>query len=365
MEAFVLTELPDAARRRARLLLRLEHPWTYALAQAAYWGGIGAIHVSLLLWFDRFTWQMASGYWTASLLGAAWTHVQRSPIARLGWLDLSPWQLAPRLIAPCLAGGAVVAMLAVALERVIFGPPWTIAWRISTVAAIASYWAALIAVWTVGWYVLHLFRESRRRDIAEWKMQAAVREAELGQLRSQLDPHFIFNSLNGIRGLIVEDPERAREMVTRLAGTLRYALQTHREPTVSLGDEMQTVRAYLDLESIRFEERLQTSYQLDPDSLEATVPPLIVQTLVENAIKHGIACQVDGGNLLVRSSCRDGGLVVEVRNTGKLGPEREGGVGLGNARERLQLLFGEAASLTLQQEGDEVVATLTIAGAVS
>jgi len=168
-------------------------------------------------------------------------------------------------------------------------------------------------------------------------------------LRSQLNPHFLFNCLNSLRELIDEDRNRAKQVIDLLSALLRYTLRADRVETVSLKEELGAVEDYLALEKVRFEERLQTRFAIDPRSLGAKLPPMLLQTLVENGVKHGIARLPAGGELVVVAEVVDGNLRVEVTNTGRLSDATEGSsaIGLGNARERLRLMYGDSAALTL------------------
>ena len=132
----------------------------------------------------------------------------------------------------------------------------------------------------------------RRRDTLErqaLELSLVARDAQLRALRAQVNPHFLFNSLNSLRGLITEDPARAAAMVTGFAGLMRYSLDSDSRETVTLAEEMEAVDDYLGLERVRFEDRLLVERAIAPEALEVRIPPMMVETLVENAIKHGIA----------------------------------------------------------------------------
>jgi signal transduction histidine kinase len=182
----------------------------------------------------------------------------------------------------------------------------------------------------------------------------------------QVNPHFLFNSLNTIRGMVVEDPARAQHMITSLASLLRRALQSSRAQLVPLADEMDAVADYLSLEATRFEERLQVSLEIDPDARKFTVPAMLVQTLVENAVKHGISQLSSGGTVCVRGIQNHDALVLEVKNPGKIRDPDPNGThtGLDNARERLRLFYGDRATLELSESNGAVTATVLIPGIV-
>ncbi len=147
-------------------------------------------------------------------------------------------------------------------------------------------------------------------------------------------------------------------MVTRLASILRYSLRSSRATKVPLERELKTLRAYLDLEAVRLEERLRCRIEVDDGARNALLPPMILQMLVENGIKHGVSTLVDGGEIAVSARTRNGNLELRVENSGRLGAADGKGVGLHNARERLRLLYGDAAALRLEQEASSVVATV-------
>jgi two-component system, LytTR family, sensor kinase len=187
------------------------------------------------------------------------------------------------------------------------------------------------------------FRQRERRE-AELKRQMA--EYELQVLKLQLHPHFLFNTLNGIATLMLRDVKAARDMLVRLSELLRIALARSADNEVSLRDELEFVKAYLELEKMRFGERLIVLLGIEPATLDAQVPNMIIQPLVENAIQYGIA-QVRGGGTIMLETARQGGrLRIRIVNDGPLSangphPMKGSGIGLGNTRARLGHLYGE------------------------
>jgi two-component system sensor histidine kinase AlgZ len=186
----------------------------------------------------------------------------------------------------------------------------------------------------------------------EASRQAAIdaREAELRALKAQINPHFLFNCLNSITALTTSDPGRAREMCIRLADFLRNTLGLGERESVEWHEELDLAQAYLDVEQVRFGTRLLVEVDVDEACADCLVPPLILQPLIENAVKHGIATLVEGGTIQVRSHVRDGWLEVSVENG--FDPEspspRRSGLGLRNVRTRLERRFGPAAKLAAQ-----------------
>lgn len=207
-------------------------------------------------------------------------------------------------------------------------------------------------------YFLHFQQVIQERA----ELNTALKDAELRALKSHLNPHFLFNALNSVRALVTEDPIRARNSITQLALILRSTLNTSTHETHSLTIEMETVTSYLNLELLRFEDRLKILIDLDPVLGAIQVPPFSVQTLVENALKHGIAPYENGGDVRVEFKTDGDSLVVSVSNTGSIrGCAMEaGGTGLQNLRERLRLLFGTRASLTLREGGGRVLSEMRL-----
>jgi len=280
------------------------------------------------------------------------THGLRAWMHAHDWLQLSEWQRKPReLVAAVLMAAAITVAVAVA-NGVAHGRVWIPTqgtwWMLLAYAMAFNGW-----MWIYDWAHIRLRREK------------LVRDAQLRSLRAQLNPHFLFNSLNSVRGLISENPQGAASMVTGLSEILRYSLTADRRDTVPLADEIRVIDEYVGVERVRFEDRLRIERAIDPRALALAVPPMIVQTLVENAVKHGISTLPDGGVVRLDVQLRSDRLQIIVRNTGRFKPAADGeGFGLQNASERLRLLYGDRASLTVREEanggGDHTVAELIL-----
>lgn len=193
-------------------------------------------------------------------------------------------------------------------------------------------------------------RETERRAL---QLDLLARDAELRALRSQVDPHFLFNSLNSVSALTSTDPAGARDMVVRLAAFLRMVLQSGAHSTITVDEELRLVGNYLDIERVRFGGRLQRTIDADAAAGRCAIPPLLLQPLVENAVNHGIAHLVEGGTIRIVATRSGGMLGLAVENPiDEDRPRRTGnGVGLENVRRRLQVLHGAGARLTVKEEG--------------
>jgi hypothetical protein len=290
------------------------------------------------------------------------THYARIYLTRWGWKDLGWRPLIPRILGLAIAMSAIWTVAGFALD---FGllridPPTKYPlWLLMTSSLVNG--AIMMTGWLCIYFFYHLFERLNRLQLEQLKLAATVKEAELRALKSQVNPHFLFNSLNSLRALIDEDAPRAREAVTRLANMLRYSLQSGQQETVPFEEEIRIVEDYLALEQIRHENRLRVRWDI-AENVRAgvlTVPPMLLQTLVENAVKYGISSRREGGELVISARFEGAALNIRVTNPGDLSAPaspaaaRAGsstGVGLRNASERLKLLFGERAALTLLTE---------------
>ena len=198
----------------------------------------------------------------------------------------------------------------------------------------------LIAIWMLIYIVYHYVEKNRNDQLDRLKLETTVKELELKTIKSHINPHFIFNSLNSIRALVDENPKRARRAITELSNILRSSMQAEKSETVPLEKELDIVKDYLALEQMRFEERLQIEFDIDEDTLQQQVPPMMLQTLVENAIKHGISKQVLGGVVRVVAIFKDNVMQLQVQNTGQLlnNPSGEG-FGIKSTQDRLNLMY--------------------------
>lgn len=211
-------------------------------------------------------------------------------------------------------------------------------------------------IWNLVYFIYHYVIKSRKDQFDKIHLESLVKELELKTIKSHINPHFIFNALNSIRALVDENPERARTAITELSNILRSSMQAEKLETTSLERELNIVQDYLALEHIRFEDRLQVEYDIDEDTLDQPVPPMMLQTLVENAIKHGISKQVSGGSIKIISDFRDDHHELIVQNTGKLnGHNRSDGFGLASTSNRLKLLFGSKAFFEIKDVDNNMV----------
>ena len=217
-------------------------------------------------------------------------------------------------------------------------------------------YALLLFIWNSIYFMYHYVMKSRKQQMDTLQLEALVKELELKTIKAHINPHFIFNSLNSIRALIDEDPQRARAAITELSNILRSSLSADKGETVSFNEELKIVKDYLALENMRFEDRLQVEYEVDEETLSQQVPPMMLQTLVENAIKHGISKQVKGGVVKITSDIKGNFHELSVQNTGHLnGGAKKNGFGLSSTEDRLSLLYGSKAKFEIKQVNPSLV----------
>jgi two-component system, LytTR family, sensor kinase len=225
-----------------------------------------------------------------------------------------------------------------------------------TILGQSSFYAILFFLWTVFYFTFHYFDQYNK----SLKYEASMIEIELKNLKSQLNPHFIFNALNSIRALVDENPVKSKQAINQLSNILRSSLASDKKGMMHFDEELKIVKDYLGLESIRFEERLKTDFEIHPESNQFMVPPLMIQTLVENGIKHGISKLTAGGIVQVKTDVTDSRLCIQIRNSGHLvqtTKRNKTGLGLKNTMQRLKLIYGDDASFRIVNENDNFVLT--------
>lgn len=212
------------------------------------------------------------------------------------------------------------------------------------VYAVHMQWNVLIYWVLVGaTHALHYYDRFRERELRASQLEAELAQSQLHRLKMQLQPHFLFNALNAISTLIETDPEAADRMLSQLASLLRESLRADAPHEVSLREELSFLDRYLEIEKTRFADRLSVRFEIDPDILDARVPNLLLQPLVENAIRHGVARRAGAGRVDVRAWRENGSLRLEVRDDGPGLPKTAsatGGIGLSNTRARIERLHG-------------------------
>ncbi len=313
---------------------------------------------------DKFDANTALNLFLSFFFGVIYTHLYREVIIRFNWLKLDKGLLVPLILLASLLISVVFWISNLGVQYLVDSEKVYIS-RENLVPLTFNILniAFLVVVWSLIYFLVHFVENYRKAEIENLKWEASINEIELNKLKSQLNPHFIFNSMNSIRALVDEEPAKAKDSITRLSNILRNTLLMGKKKVISFDEEYKIVKDYLDLEATRFEERLKVTYDIQPGSEKFDVPPLMIQTLIENGIKHGISKLTEGGEICLATSIRaDGRLEIRISNTGHFnGVVSETGFGIKSTRERLRLLYGDKGEFQMSNgAGDKVVTTVII-----
>jgi sensor histidine kinase YesM len=354
--------------------------WTvlYWALQLFVWGFYCWWQTSGEIIFASVPWNKAFGVWgSVCITGFVLTHLLHTRSKRNSWVSLPSSTLIGRLLLSAFVLSLVGLTVMVASSAIAYGaaepamlqifyrrlPIWNQVFN-EFLNILCIY-----VTWVAAYFGAATIRYRYEVELKQAKLAEALQAAELQLLESQLNPHFLFNALNGVRALIAEEPARAQDAVTQLARTLRYTLQAGRQQLVSLGRELEMVEDYLALESLRLAQRLQVVREVEPAATGVRIPTMLLQTLVENAIKHGIAPLREGGTLRIEAHVAAEELVIRVINphavilhsANRATQQSLEGVGLKNSARRLRLLFGARANLDVDlSDPTEAVATVRL-----
>ncbi len=347
--------------------MKLSRKQIYWISQVSGWFSFVGINLFIISSYEEVTWQRILVWIFLGLLGIVFTHLLRRVIRKNNWLNLSLKKTIPRVITSSIVVGLIIYIFVFAASYIagtFEEDEFNVARIISGIVNIS----VLILLWNLIYFVVHYMENYKKKEIESLIWEAAVKDYELKTLKSQLNPHFMFNAMNSIRALIEEDPDSAKVAITKLSTILRYSLQMERMERVPLEDEIETVKNYLDLERIRFEDRLRYNLDIDRSTQKIEIPPMMIQTLIENGIKHGVAKRTEGGEIQLKSTLLSNSngskLRIEIRNSGRFSEEQlknSHGFGVSNTKHRLNLLFGDDAHFTIKNEnGDTVLAEVEI-----
>ncbi|MEH0157951.1 histidine kinase [Limibacter armeniacum] len=342
--------------RRIDNIWKIEQRRLYLICQIGGWSLYAAYMGVLLAIQGSLTWRSVADvvFTTTCLMGLS--HLYRKFVIRHKWLQLT----FPRLLLRMLIASVVLSMLAIPigmLSTLWFSPA---SFRFSLFELLGPLIAGtfIFMCWSLAYFLYH-YVSSYGRSL---KLEAKANEIELNRLRSQLNPHFLFNSLNTVKYLVDENPNKAKDSIHQLSNILRSSLMMGKKLLIPFEDEIDIVKDYLALEQTRFEERLQISYDIKGDLSSFKVPPMMIQTLVENGIKHGVAQLVDGGEIRIKAWRDEEVLYCNIYNSGYLNPTNipNAGYGIKNTEQRLWLLFGGKATFEIQNQDGGVVASLKL-----
>ena len=327
------------------------------------WGVIAVLHFGIASFLIGLPWQSAAadalvfnGLYALIAL-SFWYPCQFLSLERR---DAITTVLVNHLLGAAISSGIWIGLAYLMLVKLVLPSPaylklfiTTLPWRffIGTL-----FYLAMVAFY----YLLIYYQNFHQKLIAESELQALVKDAELRTLKFQINPHFIFNSLNSINSLILSMPERASEMTVKLAEFMRATLSGNDHPLRTLEEELHTAHLYMDIEKVRFGDKICYSQTVADDCLKLMVPNMMLQPLFENAIKHGVYESLEPVGISLSGSCEKQFLVLELRNDmdSRTAPRRGAGVGLKNISHRLEILYGKSGLMKINKA--ERVFTVTI-----
>lgn len=329
--------------------------WTLQICGWALYGLVGVIIAELFMKGQGVSLLFQS---ISALLMLGSTHFVRHLLKEKGWRKLKIKEILVRVF-PILIGFAVIINIVNSVYLINVAELFSYE-NFSIVIFFLYVFQTTIyfALWLVIYLGVYYFRNYKREEIEKWKLQSALKDAELIALKAQINPHFLFNALNNIRALILEDHMKARDMVSHLSELLRYSIQFNNNEKVTVAEELEIVNKYLELESVHYEKRLDYDIQSPSHVKGYKIPPMIIQLMAENAVKHGISQEKKGGKIAIVLEEEKGGLKIQVANTGKLKKNERNGIGIRNATERIRILFEKEPDFELTQDGDQVVSSL-------
>ena len=307
-------------------------------------------------------------FFTDVLICISITHFFRTISKKYHWHELKFQKLLIRIVPAVLLLAFVYMLISIAklwLVHTNFRPDFTQSFRSfykENSVGIYMGGTRLMSIWLLAYYLYHYAQREIRIIQENARLNLIAKEAQLNNLWAQLNPHFLFNSLNSIKSLVVENPDASRRAIDLLSDLLRKSLYERDPMLISIGDELAVVNDYLELEKIRFEERLQFIIDVPKQLLSFSIIPFSIQTLVENAVKHGINKQSEGGTISIKVRDESSFICMTVESPGILNTE-PGGLGLKNLQERLRLQFHEQASFSIEQNNKMVSATIMIPAA--
>jgi two-component system, LytTR family, sensor kinase len=299
--------------------------------------------------------------------GVIFTHLMRNIYVKLGYLNLKLSPLIPRIIFFSILTAFLMALVnhlgSVFIEKEEFRSVFSLRFIIDTI----RLWL-LISLWNAIYITYHYFKKSINQELHLLQIESSKNEIELKSLRSQINPHFLFNSLNSIRALIDIEPIIAKESITKLSNLLRKSLVQGKNSFISLNEEIELVQNYLDLEKVRFEERLMVKWVVDESLLKEQIPPFIIHSQVENAIKHGISKLINGGEIEIIIQRKSNNVFFfQISNTGTINQNKTDHsteIGIENTKRRLDLQYKGKAKFELFEKNGKVVCYIEISSEI-
>lgn len=333
----------------------------YWLIQCIGWGLFAILNIYIYFLSEGFHFNVVLSNILLSAGGLTITHFYRAYLINNKWYELNTTELIFRVLVSNILLAFAICIWQYLLVNVIHNHLETVSsFRLLFEPFIAAY--IILLSWNLIYFTWSYIEKNRTQMIDRLQMQNDMQELELKSMRSNLQPHFIFNSLNSIRALVNEDPNAAREAVTKLSKILRTSIST-KDNSITLDEELTLVENYLHLEKIRFEERLQYEFQIAAKTRPSLIPPMLIQNMVENAVKHGISLREQGGTIIISTEIELERIIISIKNEGTINEENKlkgTGFGMSSSQKRLNYLYPEASQINMLERDGFVVVEISI-----
>lgn len=333
----------------------MKRPSVYWICQIVGWG-IAVIYWSRyqVVFADDKAWGLVSVL-VMLIPGIGATHLYKIIAHKRNWLRFDLLKLLPILLISLLVLSSFYFFVGFVSTHYIFGPQ-----NVDALLGMGTGGVRYMAIWLLAFHLYHYGLFRKQAEIDQKRFENLAIQAQYRKLNAELNPHFLFNSLNSIKALTRENPETARNAIDLLSNMLRASLKISKEKTISITEEINRINNYIQLEKIRFEDRLKYTIEMEDGLENIEIPPLIIYNLVENAVVHNLSLSNEGVRIKVSIFQEKNRLILEVKNTGRLDLPINYGTGLQNIKERLKLLYSDHSEFTIGQEGEEVCAKIEI-----
>lgn len=295
------------------------------------------------------------------LCGLALTHFLRKYLLKNKWFGLETTELITRVLLANIVLALIFCVWQYILNNIFYSDMPNVSSLSQVIKPFMAAYLILLA-WSLLYFTWSYIEGNRSRIITQLQLQNDMQDLELKSMRSNLQPHFIFNSLNSIRALVKEDPEASREAITKLSKILRSSISI-KDDSITLDKELDLVENYLHLEKIRFEERLQYEFDIAAKTRPLLIPPMLLQNMVENAVKHGISLLEKGGTIWISSEIDNEVVRLKIKNEGHINEENKlkgTAFGMSSSKKRLAHLYPEDSSIEIKEIDHHVVVEICI-----
>ncbi len=360
-ENVVLVDSNQIAQVGMPQYFRLTRTQIYYLLQVSGWSAVAFREIINYTFFilNRFEWAIAWTFLLSSVYGFLLTHSFRFFIKRSKLFELGLRQVLIAAFVSVIVLALVLGLCSLSVGFILGYSNLNDAISIGYFLGLAMNWIPVTTAWVMAYFLVHILEQNNK--IAREKLEAlsTARASELELLKKQLNPHFLFNALNSIKALVIIDSTQAREAIVKLSELLRFTLNYEKHPLIPLKAELEEVEKYLTLEIMRFGARLEYNIECEEACSEVLIPPALILTLAENAVKHGISELPDGGLITIRATIHDNTVTIIVTNpVGKM-KKPTGGIGLRHVQERMNALLKNPGFILNSSQADNVSASIS------